>query len=139
MLTEIELLWSGDYPFGDVAIVHAVPEHWVLLEVPGVADVVTRVGHAALVDDEGVEFVFSEDGVLQGVAEVDAEFEVEGEEDLLALAVGVLEDGEGEDDEIREAEGFEGCEGVCSCVAFYALESVLVCKSFGAEVVLNEF
>lgn len=42
-------------------------------------------------DDEGVELVFSEVGVLKGKAEVDAELEVEREENLLAFAFGIFE------------------------------------------------
>ena len=49
------------------------------------------VGYAALVDDEGVELVLAEVGVVEGEAKVDAELEVEREEDLSAFPVLVLE------------------------------------------------
>ncbi len=59
-------------------------------------------------DDEGVEFVLAEVGVVQGKAEIDAELEVEGKQNLFSFTVGVLEDGESEDDEIGKTEGFVG-------------------------------
>lgn len=49
------------------------------------------VGYAALVDDEGVELVLAEVRVVEGKAQVDAELEVEREEDLSSFPVLVLE------------------------------------------------